>query len=77
MHSPFSDSGDVEAQMLTGFVHEVKLPFSVGELPNRMYSPRTSKYILGEWGKKISLAVATGPSLLAKALDMEIPANNQ
>ena len=77
MHSPFSDSGGVEAQMLRGFTHEVKLSFAADELPNRMYPPRTSKYVLGEWGKKMSLAVATGPAFLAKALDMENPANNQ
>ena len=77
MHSPFADDGSTEPQMLCSFIVPIRLPFSRGKVKNIMRSKRTGNYLVNEWGKKLSLAVRTGPSVVGKANNMENPSTNQ
>ena len=77
IHSPFADDGSTEPQMLDSFTVPVKLPFTRGQVKNAMLSKRTSEYLVNEWGKKLTLAVRTGPRVVEKANDMKNPSTNQ
>ena len=74
MHSPFGDNCSIDPQILT---YPVKIPFSKGELKNKLRSPRAGGYLVNEWVKKISLVVAAGISLVRKVNDIENPTTDQ
>ena len=63
--------------MIEGFEHEVSLPFEGGSLRSHIHSPATRKYLFREWSRKLSLSIRASVSMIKKACNMKLTANNQ
>ena len=77
VHSPFADDGRIVPQMLKSFRIQVTLPYTLEKVKNGMASKQMKSYLVNEWGKKLSITVATGPRVAGKANNMENPHTNQ
>lgn len=81
VHFPFDydDRTKVSPQIVHGFRVPVKLPFR-GEkagIKNPLCSPAAADYLRQQWLKKMGLHTRTVVTVIEKAKDMSLPANNQ
>ena len=74
---PLGCDGEIEPQVIEGFQVEVLLPFEGGSLNNFMASPATHRYLDEEWSIKLALFVCTEVTMVEKADNMKLAANNQ
>ena len=66
-------------QVVAGFRVPVKLPFRGKEtgIKNLLCSPAAADYLLQQWLKKIGLHTRTVVTVIEKAKNISLPANNQ
>ena len=69
--------GEIEPQVIEGFHVEVSLPFEGGSLNKFMTSHATHRYLDEEWYRKLALFVRTAVTMVQKADNMKLAANNQ
>ena len=76
VYHPVAEDGSICPQVIEGFEHEVSLPFEGGSLRSHIHSPATRKYLFREWSRKLSLSIRTSVSMIEKACNMKLAANN-